>query len=73
VGDRQGDLANTYRLGSYFTTNAAIFYTRDRWWLGLNFKNIGNIKYVESSFGNAAAGSNYGDPFTIIGSISVQF
>ncbi len=73
VGDRQGDNANTYRLGSYLTTDAALFYKRDRWRLGLNFKNIGNVKYVESSFGNAAAGINFGTPFTVIGSLSVQF
>jgi iron complex outermembrane recepter protein len=73
VGDRQGDLANTYTVGSYFTTNAAIFYKRDNWRVALNFKNIGDVKYIESSFGNAAAGNNFGDPFTIIGSVSVQF
>jgi iron complex outermembrane receptor protein len=73
VGDRQGDLENTYRLGSYVTTNAALFYKRDRWRVGLNFKNIGNVKYIESSFGNAAAGSNYAEPFTVIGSLSLQF
>ncbi|MGV0026861.1 TonB-dependent siderophore receptor [Phormidesmis priestleyi] len=73
VGDREGNSENTFRLGSYFTTNAALFYKGNRWRVGLNFKNIGNIKYVESSFGNAAAGSNFGDPFTVIGSLSFQF
>jgi iron complex outermembrane recepter protein len=73
VGDRQGDLANSFTLGSYVTTNAAIFYKRDNWRFALNFKNIGDVKYIESSFGNAAAGSNFGDPFTVIGSLSVQF
>ncbi|NJM56466.1 MAG: TonB-dependent siderophore receptor [Synechococcales cyanobacterium RU_4_20] len=73
VGDRQGDNANTYRLGSYVTADAALFYKRDRWRLGLNLKNIGNVKYIESSFGDNASGSNFGPPFTVIGSLSVQF
>jgi iron complex outermembrane recepter protein len=73
VGDREGDSDNTFRLGSYFTTNAALFYKGDRWRAGLNFKNIGNVKYVESSFGSAGAGSNYGDPFTVLVSLSFQF
>lgn len=73
VGDRQGDTANSFTVGSYVTTNAAIFYKRDNWRFALNFKNIGDVKYIESSFGNAAAGSNFGDPFTVIGSLSWQF
>lgn len=73
VGDRQGDTANSFTLGSYVTTNAAIFYKRDNWRFALNLKNIGDVKYIESSFGNAASGSNFGDPFTIIGSFSYQF
>jgi iron complex outermembrane recepter protein len=73
VGDREGDLNNTYRLGSYITTNAALFYKADKWRLGLNFKNIGNVKFVESSFGNAAAGANFGNPFTVLASLSIQF
>ncbi|WP_042341136.1 TonB-dependent siderophore receptor [Calothrix sp. PCC 7507] len=73
VGDRQGDLENSFSLGSYFTTNAAIFYKRDKWRIGLNFRNIGDVKYIESAFGGRGASNNFGDPFTVIGSISVQF
>lgn len=73
VGDRQGDLANSFRLGSYFTTNAAIYYKGDRWRTGLNFKNIGNIKYVESTDGRDSGSNNFGDPFTVVGSLSFQF
>lgn len=29
VGERQGDLANTFELPSYFRTDATIFYKRD--------------------------------------------
>jgi iron complex outermembrane recepter protein len=72
-GDRQGDLENTYRLGSYLTADAAIFYKKDDWRFGLNFKNIGDLKYVESSQGLTTSSNNFGDPFTVIASVSVKF
>ncbi|WP_201323095.1 TonB-dependent siderophore receptor [Pseudanabaena sp. lw0831] len=73
VGDRQGDLSNSFALGSYFTTDAAIFYKRDKWRFALNFKNIGDVKYIESAFGTRGASNNFGDPFTVVGSVSLQF
>ncbi|MHC5830956.1 MAG: hypothetical protein ACYT04_87115, partial [Nostoc sp.] len=41
VGDRQGDSENIYTLPSYLTTDAAIFYKRDRFGAAINFKNFG--------------------------------
>ena len=72
-GDRQGDLENTFRLGSYLTADAAIFYKKDDWRFALNFKNIGDVKYVESGFGLPTSANNYGDPFTVIASVAVRF
>ncbi len=72
-GDRQGDLDNTYQLGSYLTADAAIFYKKDDWRFGLNFKNITDAKYVESSFGLPTSANNFGDPFTVVASVSVKF
>jgi iron complex outermembrane recepter protein len=72
-GDRQGDLENTFRLGSYLTADAAIFYQKDDWRFGLNFKNLSDAKYVESGFGLASSANNLGDPFTVIASVSVKF
>ncbi len=40
VGERQGDLANSFTVDSYFLTNTAVFYKRNNWRLGLNFKNL---------------------------------
>jgi iron complex outermembrane recepter protein len=73
IGARFGDNANTYTLDSYVTADAAIFYKRNDWRFGLNFKNIGDVKYIDSSFGNAAAGNTFGAPFTVISSVSVTF
>ncbi len=72
-GDRQGDLENTYLLGSYLTADAAIFYKKDNWRFGLNFKNITDAKYVESSFGLPTSANNYGEPFTVGATVSVNF
>ena len=72
VGDRFGDLANTFKLGDYLIGNAAIFYNRDRYRFALNFKNISNAYYIESSTGNDG-GIEPGAPFTVIGSFSVKF
>jgi iron complex outermembrane receptor protein len=72
VGERQGDLDNTFSLDSYFLTNAAIFYRRNNWNFAVNFKNIGNVDYGSGTpIGNTRIG--VGEPFTVIGSVSVKF
>ncbi|MBE9201706.1 MULTISPECIES: TonB-dependent siderophore receptor [unclassified Nodularia (in: cyanobacteria)] len=73
VGDREGDLANTFRLGSYFLTNAAVFYRRNNYRFAINFKNLFDVEYFQSSLGGRNNGIEPGDPFTVIGSFSVQF
>jgi len=71
VGDRAGDLGNTYEIPSYFRTDATVFYNRDRFRVGLNFRNLFDIEYFEN--GSSATRVNYGQPFTVIGTISWQF
>ncbi|UBF26362.1 TonB-dependent siderophore receptor [Kovacikia minuta CCNUW1] len=73
VGERQGDLANSYEVDSYFITNAAIFYRRGNWRFAVNFKNLGDVKYIESTSNGRESGNFFGEPFTVIGSVSVQF
>ncbi|WP_308253627.1 TonB-dependent siderophore receptor [Geminocystis sp. GBBB08] len=72
VGDRYGDLANSYTVGDYIIGNAAIFYRRDNYRFALNFKNISNVDYIQSVTGNQT-GIEPGQPFSLIGSFSVQF
>jgi iron complex outermembrane receptor protein len=73
VGERQGDLANSYTADGYLTLNAALFYKKDDWRFGLAFKNIGDVKYVET-LGNRRSSANfYGDPFTVQATASWQF
>ena len=72
VGDRQGDLDNTFTLPSYIRTDAALFYRRDDWQANLNFQNLFDVDYIRSS----ETFREYlrpGDPFTVIGSVSVEF
>jgi iron complex outermembrane recepter protein len=69
VGDVQAELPNTFVIPSYVRTDAAIFYKRDNWKVGLNFKNLFNTRY----FTNQGAAIYPGEPFTVLGSVSVSF
>jgi iron complex outermembrane recepter protein len=69
VGDRV-DFNNTYTVPNYLRTDASIFYKRDQFRTALNFKNLFNVDYFESSLGNRVY---YGQPFTVQGTVSWQF
>ncbi len=74
VGERQRDLDNTYELDSYFRTDAALFYERDKWRAQLNIENLFDIEYFRSAnFDFIGGGVNPGAPFTILGTIAVEF
>lgn len=73
VGEREGDLDNSFQVDSYFLTNAAIFYRRDNWRFALNFKNLFDINYIEAAENSRSSGNLPGEPLTVIGSISVEF
>ncbi|NEQ87898.1 MAG: TonB-dependent receptor, partial [Moorea sp. SIO2I5] len=72
VGEREGDLANTFELDSYFVTNAALSYKRDNWRVALNFRNLFDVDYILGSSNNRLR-VDPGEGFTVIGSISVEF
>jgi len=71
VGDREAELPNDLVLPSYVRADASIFYRRDNWRMALNFKNLSNTQYYESSQNTAFIYP--GAPFTVLGTISVQF
>ena len=73
VGEREGDLKNSFTLDSYFLTNAALFYDRNRWRLGLNFKNLFDVDYIAGASEPRERGNDRGEPFTVLGSISYEF
>jgi iron complex outermembrane receptor protein len=68
VGDRQGDLENTFVLPNYFRTDAAIFYNRDRFKASLNFNNLFDEEYFESAYSDLSVYP--GEPFTVQGTVS---
>ncbi|NJK28679.1 MAG: TonB-dependent receptor [Acaryochloris sp. SU_5_25] len=72
VGNRFGNLANSFEVGDYLIGNAAIFYSRDRYRFAVNFKNITNAQFVEAATDNEG-GIEFGEPFTVIASFSVTF
>lgn len=73
VGDRAGDPENTFDLGDYFLTNAAIFYRRDNWRAALNIENLFDINYIAGASTSRVRGNDPGEPFRIVGSVSVEF
>lgn len=73
AGERQGDLRNSFQLNSYFLTNAAIFYNQENWRVAVNFKNIFDVNYIQGVPFTRTRGIEVGEPFTVFGSLSVNF
>jgi iron complex outermembrane recepter protein len=71
VGDRQGDLNNTFELPSYLRADAAIFYEHDRFRASLNFRNLFDVDYYASARSRVRV--DPGAPFTVQGTVSWRF
>ncbi|MBW4619424.1 MAG: TonB-dependent siderophore receptor [Cyanosarcina radialis HA8281-LM2] len=71
IGERQGDLDNTFTLDSYLRTDAALYYRRDGFRAGINIRNLFDTDYV--SLGSSPTYIQRGAPFTITGSVSWEF
>jgi iron complex outermembrane receptor protein len=52
VGERQGDLNNSFSLPSYVRTDAALFYRRNNFRAALNFQNLFDNEYFETAEGD---------------------
>ena len=73
VGEREGDLANSFEVDSYFLTNAAVFYRRNNWLVRLNIDNLFDVDYIESVFNSRTRSIYPGDPLTVRASVSYTF
>ena len=73
VSDRFGDNDNSYVLEDYFLTNAAISYQRNNWKAALNFRNLFDVDYIDSSEGSRAFENRPGEGFTVVGSLTFEF
>lgn len=72
VDDRAGDTENTFTLPSYLRTDAALYYQAPAFRASLNFQNLFDIRYFESSgFGRERI--TPGAPFTVLGSVDYEF
>jgi iron complex outermembrane receptor protein len=72
VGDRAGDLDNSYELPSFLRTDAALYYRRDNWRAAVNVQNLFDVSYYTGvEFGRTSIA--VGAPLTVIGSVSVEF
>ncbi|MEM8780209.1 MAG: TonB-dependent siderophore receptor, partial [Cyanobacteria bacterium P01_G01_bin.49] len=72
IGDREGDLDNSFQLGDYFRTDAALFYRRGRLNTALNIRNLFDVDYFRATDGGRLF-LQRGAPFTIVGSVSWEF
>ncbi|MBD2305336.1 TonB-dependent receptor [Chroococcidiopsis sp. FACHB-1243] len=61
VGDRPGNIENSFKLPSYWQTDLAVFYQRKNWKAALNIENLLDVDYFE------------GTPLTVLGTIFVEF
>ncbi len=71
VGERPGDLDNSFTIPDYFRTDAAVYYERDQFRAQLNFKNLFDVRYFES-----ASGRNRifpGAPFEVLATVGWEF
>ncbi|MBC1297187.1 TonB-dependent receptor, partial [Nostoc sp. UCD122] len=73
VGDRLGDLNNSFVLPSFVRTDASVFYKRDNWRAAVNVRNLFDETYYTGSAYGSRLGVYYGEPLTVIGSFTVEF
>lgn len=69
VDEREAELPNNLKIPSYIRTDASIFYRRDNYKIGLNFKNLFDTKYYDSQGFLIYPGA----PLTVLGTFSLQF
>ncbi|MBE9168809.1 TonB-dependent siderophore receptor [Pleurocapsales cyanobacterium LEGE 06147] len=71
VGDVEAEIPNDFVIPSYVRVDASLFYRRDNWRAQLNFQNLFNKKYLESTQDTDLL--QPGAPFTVVGTVSVEF
>jgi iron complex outermembrane recepter protein len=71
VGERQGDISNSYSIPSYFRTDMALFYKRDTWDVQLNIENLFDNTYFVAA--DEFLGATVGKPFAVSGKVSFRF
>lgn len=71
IGERAGDLDNSFFVDGYTRVDAAIYYKRENYRFALNFKNLFDAEFIEGALRREAVYP--GAPFTVLGTVSVEF
>jgi iron complex outermembrane recepter protein len=71
VGEREGDLDNSFQVPDYLRTDAALFYRQENLNLALNFQNLFDIDYFEAADDDLRVFP--GDPLTVELSVKYEF
>ncbi|WP_317106890.1 TonB-dependent receptor [Chroococcidiopsis sp. SAG 2025] len=61
VGDRSGNIENSFKLPNYWQTDLAIFYQHESWKAALSIENLFDVDYFEDT------------PLTVLGTLFVEF
>lgn len=67
--EREVSLPNTFTVPSYLRTDASVFYRRNNYRVGLNFKNLFDVKYYEVDGYSLLPAA----PLAVLGTVSVEF
>ena len=70
VGEREGDLKNSFSVPSYLRADAAVYYRINRFSIALNIKNLSNVRYFTPRTINLVYPE---DPLTVEGTVSWKF
>ncbi|MDN5941606.1 MAG: TonB-dependent receptor [Nitrospira sp.] len=79
VGERAGDINNSFELPGYVRTDAALYYrkqeifSRTNLIAQLNFINLLNQEYFYGGFGNRSVAGLPGAPLSVFGSVKLEF
>ncbi|VEP13000.1 TonB-dependent siderophore receptor (fragment) [Hyella patelloides LEGE 07179] len=71
IGERAGDLDNSFFVDGYTRVDAAIYYEKENYRAALNFKNLFDAEFIESAENRRRIAP--GAPFTVQGTVSVEF
>ncbi|MEH2389931.1 MAG: TonB-dependent siderophore receptor [Nostoc sp.] len=71
VGEREGDLDNSFQLPSYFRTDAGVYYRKNNLQVGVNLNNLFDVRYFESARNDLQVYA--GEPFTATATVRYEF
>jgi iron complex outermembrane receptor protein len=71
VGNRAGDLDNSFEIDGYTRLDAALYYNREHMRVAVNFKNLLNTRFFEGSQGPLRIVP--GAPFSVLATLTYQF